>query len=374
MYRFYEFDRDRLALKTAAEFAYRVASPILELRAPARKLQEAVADLLMSAFLHSEMNLLISRDFLVHEVCLKDCDLLSTWESTPKNIAWLMVHEDLSAYFTRYAIRYWEPEIFLVHHVPKSAGTSLNALLNEQLWFVTYPQTTFEVMCQSYGILGFASQLVMFETLYQKDRIYVGGHYNLPETVANLAISPDCHGVSLCRPPRAIVSSAIRYIWTRIENGDDDLASLYGLDGIDAMELHKLRSETDLDDKFIKAISEICRSISVSSQFRSEYEEIYVKYFYNNSVNKPKILNEYLRSLKNFVISLDFFRDKSKVLSALKISGSVKRTNVSLLSEEALHLSFGGKEKFINFADSLMPESQKIYELLCEISGGGCKR
>jgi hypothetical protein len=91
-------------------------------------------------------------------------------------------------------------------------------------------------------------------------------------------------------------------------------------------------------------------------------------------VNKPKILNEYLRSLKNFVISLDFFRDKSKVLSALKISGSVKRTNVSLLSEEALHLSFGGKEKFINFADSLMPESQKIYELLCEISGGGCKR
>lgn len=367
MKRYAEFDRDRLALKSAAEFSYRVASPILELRAPTRHLQESVAHLLGTALASSEMSLSISREFLIHEVRLRDNDLLSAWESSPKDIAWLMVHENLSAYFTQYAMQHWDPEVFLVHHIPKSAGTSLNALLNEQALFVAYPQTAFEHMCQSYGILGFASQLVMFETIYQSDRIYVGGHYNLPDTVENLAISSHCHCVSLCQPPREIVSSAIRYIWTRIENGEDEFASLYGLYGIDPMELRKLRSGTDFGDKSIKIMSDLCRSIASSPQFLSEYEEIYVKYFYNNIVNSPKTLKEYLKYFKNLFISLNFRVDKHYILNTLKVSGEVRSTNVSLLSDEALHLSFGGVGEFLSFADSLMPESQKIYEILREM-------
>jgi len=297
---------------------------------------------------------------------MRDEHLTNSWTASPQQVAWLMVHEDLSNYFVRYALQRWNPEPFLVHHVPKAAGTSVNALLDKQGWFVAFPQKKFEHMCHSNGLLGFASQICKFEGFYRHARIYIGGHYNLPNTVRELEVFGRCHGVTLCRPPIEIISSAARYIWTKLEDADALIATTYGLSSLDRSELKLLREQMESTGEAVSKMTEILVAIMESPQFRSEYDEILVKYFYNHEVRTPEDVCLYLKECAIFA-SLNPRLDTKKVVETLKIEGPLPRANSSILSEEHFLAAIGGAKGLASLGYHRIAESERIYRSLSEM-------
>jgi hypothetical protein len=359
------YNDDYRQLYALATFCFGVASEMLAAAPPTRQTQKALVELLTQALeTHSFQ---ISREFLVKEVMLRDRSLVGSWSASPEQLAWLMVHEEMSDFFVAFALHYWEAEPFFVHHVPKAAGTSVNALLREQGWFVAFPQDSFEAMVGSNGALGFASQLAFFEKRSQGSRIYIGGHYNLPTMVRRLKLFGRCRGVTLCRPPGGIISSAIRYVWTRIERGDEGFAGLYGLQGMSGVELSLLRTNMNSGASIRERLKNLITIIMDSRQFSAEYDEIYMKYFYNHEIDTPELLSDYLSECGNLYRSSDLAHSEAATLAALEVSGSLPRVNVSSFSEQQLFDVMGGEDQFATIVKSRMVESERIYKVIAGV-------
>jgi hypothetical protein len=359
------YTKDIQQLGEVAALCYRTALPLLETLPRTRESQQKLVKALEPAF--ASAGFTISTEFLIEEVMLSDQRLLDGWSSSPRQLAWLMLHEQMSDYFVRYAMHRWNPDAFLVHHVPKAAGTSVNHLLNQSRYFVSFPQTSFKIMMQSRGLIGFASQFMQFDRRYRQDRIYIGGHYNLPDTVSTLKMFGRCQGVTLCRPPLEIMSSAVRYIWTRIEGGDAVIAQQYGVAGVDGEQLRGLREALDTPAQVASRVGELLNTIMDSAQFRSEYDDIYVRYFYNHEIDTPDLLLEYLLECGDLFPSLDPRNDGRLTLAALGVEGDLPQSNVSVFPERHLLRAMGGAESFRALALGRMAESMRIFEVLVKL-------
>jgi len=308
----------------------------------------------------------ISKAFLAEEVKLTDAKLFNNWDSAPVQMAWLMVHPQMSEYFARYAQHRWSSQIYLIHHIPKTAGTAVYDLLKSQDYFVAFPQPSFKAMASMHGLLGFGKRLSQFKHRYKQDRLYIAGHYNLPDTVRRNQLFGRCQGVTLCRPPFEILSSAIRYVWTRVEAGETELIRHYGLEWVNRDEMPALRESLDATDIMDKKMVEIIEAIRNSAKFRFDFDEIYVKYFYNEQVANPAQLREFLQQCGSLFPSLHPGNDEQMTLRALKVDGTLPRSNVSSLSDRHLVRALGGPDAFRQMALERMRESLKIYAALQE--------
>jgi hypothetical protein len=356
------YSTDLSSIARLATLSLHVARPTLGALPLTRDGQKQLAGLLEPAI--SAHDYRITRDFLAAEVRLRDSSLLSDWSGTPAQLAWLMVHEELSNYFERYAIQRWEPEVLLLHHIPKTAGTSVYKFLEQSGYFVAFPQRSFQEMAKTYGLLGFSGQLAQYQSKNSQNRIYLGGHYNLPDKVDRLGIFGSCRGVILCRQPTDILGSAMRYIWTKAEGGDDEIAGRYDIGGLDGAELTAIRANAECGKSDNNRLSHLLMTIVESDAFRLDFDEVYVKYLYNGTVNTPNLLFRYLMGCGNLFPSLNARLDEQVALKALNVKGSLPRSNVSVLSHGILVQAFGGSDSFEALARARMRESIRIYEVL----------
>ncbi len=175
-------DFDRLYL--VARYCYQAAESRLALLPSTRQSQAILAEFIAETLSESNIDFAIRKQFVVEDIGLKDKALVDGWMGSPHDLGWLMVHEELSNFFLKFAMKKWALEPYLIHYVPRSVGTNVCKAIHDQSYFVAYPTRNFDVMVHNWGLLGFSRQLLEFETVSKHDRIYAGGHFNLPDMVS----------------------------------------------------------------------------------------------------------------------------------------------------------------------------------------------
>src|SRR5271170_2196857 len=91
-------------LYQCAKFCYEISRPLLEFLPKTRESQATVAKFLSEKLARSTKDFSISADFLVRRVGCTDAHLIGKWRAAPSDLAWLMVHEQLSNYFSKFVI------------------------------------------------------------------------------------------------------------------------------------------------------------------------------------------------------------------------------------------------------------------------------
>lgn len=351
-------------LYRCAKFCHEIVHPLLEVLPRTRESQATLVEFLQKRITESECNFSISKKFLINRVGFSDHDLIDNWNGTPTDLAWLMVHEQLSNYFCRFIIDNWNIEVYLIHNVPKTAGTSVCDAVYRQSWFVAYPQTTFGFMTQTTGLLGFALQLAEFEES-RPDRLYIGGHYNLPDMLARLGIANRCRGISLTRSPTVTMSSAVRYVWTRVEAGDPNWTEAYP--SLDSAKLSSLRDAiiTSDDSAVLAAMRSTIEVIMEASQFQENYADLLSKYYYNDEIQDIFSLCRLFDDNRGLTPCIDAARDEDLICRQLGIDGPLPRLNASLFSHRQLARAFGGDDAFGAFIAPASLRSAEIYGALC---------
>jgi hypothetical protein len=352
-------------LYRCARFCDDVARPLLESLPLTRESQAHLARFLAEEIDRSGQNFAISTDFLVNRVGCTDAHMIEHWQGTSADLGWLMVHEQLSDYFARFAIENWKPEVFLIHHVPKSAGTSVNEVVYRQSWFVAYPQTNFTTMVRVSGLMGFAAQLRGFEKVSCTDRIYIGGHFNLPDMLAKLGYGVRCQGISLTRKPAEAISSGIRYAWTMIEQGHPDWMA--ACPSLEPARLSAVRKAVigSADPDALSAMHTIVQTITETADFRENYLNLLVKYYYNNDVQDVFALQRLFADHPGLVPCIDAARDEDVICWQLRIDGPLPHTNASLFSHADLARAFGGEDVLNAVTAPLSVQSAEIFGALC---------
>jgi hypothetical protein len=332
-----------------------------------RQGQRQLSDLLSTRLGNSMLDLRLDQHF-VRKILRRDREFCGRWQiSNPDQVAWLMVHEDLANFFTEFATIYFKPTIYFVHHVPKCGGQSVNKALGDNSCFITFPRHPIDMMPDETGLLGFASQLFQFER--DQTKLYIGGHFNLLEMVARLGMRGGCRGVTLTRPPLALLSSAVRFVWTMIEQEDRVLTTAYP-----ALQPERLRrARTGLrpgggapSSSAADEIAEIARAIVASPQFQSEYHEIYEKYYYWQDVNSPAGLARFLTDCGEIFPVVNLQHDRERLFQQLGVpAAELPRENVSVLTHADLALALGGETEVHQLLGPHVIESSAIYDVLC---------
>jgi len=272
-----------------------------------------------------------------------------------------MVHEQLANYFAKFVIENWDPEVYLIHHVPKSAGTSVSGMVHRQSYFIAYPRTGFAAMN---SLLGFSRQLGEFENHLHTDRIYIGGHYNLPEMVQKLGTSVRRRGVSLTRSPTGSMSSAIRFVWTNVEEGDPFWTAAYP--SLDAERLKWVRKAAVAGDSDgLMEMRKLADAIMESPKFQENYFDLHSKYYYNKDVQDVFALRRLFEDCPDLMPSVDLARDEAAVCGHLGVDGPIPRVNESVFSHKHLALAYGGEAAFIAVIAPAIVRGAEIYGALC---------
>jgi len=354
------------SLYRCAKFCFEIARPVLEFLPKTRESQAILANLLSERIAKSEESFSIDANFLVDRIGCTDANLIGQWKGAPTDLAWLMVHEQLSNYFCQFVIDNWNAEVFLIHHVPRSGGTSVCEVVRKQSFFVAYPQTNFRIMVQSSGLLGFGLQLVEFEELAHPDRIYVGGHFNLPEMLAKLGRgNVQCRGISLSRSPVASMSSAIRYVWIMVEQSDLNWTRTYP--SLDPMQLSAVRDATTLseDPASLTAMRDIVGTITRAPEFQENFGDLLSKYYYNQDVGDVFALQRLFADHPDLAPCVDAVRDEDLICWQLRINGPMPRLSNALFPHRYLERAFGSDEAFHAAIASAALRSSEIYGALC---------
>jgi hypothetical protein len=271
-------------LYNCARFCYNTVKYDLNDLPKTRESQLILVKRLMAVLKATGVPFTLDKSFVQGVIGIRDASLTEDWNNDLAHLAWLMVHAELSNYFTGFVLENWGVDAYVVHHVPKSAGTSVYELLNRESYFVTFPQRSFHEMCSISGIIGFAQQLHEFEELTTQTRIYVGGHFNLPDMLGRFPDLWRSRGISLARHPAAALSSALRYVWTMVEGGDQAWSA--ACPSLDAEELKIVREAAAnfADATALLAMKKIACVILRCREFRENYEDLLGQYYYNRNV------------------------------------------------------------------------------------------
>jgi hypothetical protein len=348
-------------LYRCAKFCYEAAKPMLASLPMDRASQRKIVDFLREKIGGANNDFSIDVEFLRRKVGCTDSNLVGRWTASPNDLAWFMVHEQLSDYFPRFVIDNWNPEIYLIHHVPKSAGTSVCEAVHMQSCFVAYPQTGFRLMK---SLLGFGRQLAEFEKQSRTDRIYIGGHFNLPKVLTKLGRDIRCRGISLARAPIASMSSAIRYVWTNVEQGDAYWTN--ACSSLDPAMLTMVREAAVVGNSAgLKAMREISETLLKNGAFQENYFDLFGKYYYDDQVNDLYALRQLFLDNPELVPCTDAARDAELICAQLKIDGALPHLNESLFSHSHLARAFGGDDAFMAAVAPASLQSAEIYGSLC---------
>jgi len=352
-------------LYKCAKFCNEASQSLLEFLPKNRDSQATLANFLEEKINKSGENFFISADFLIRQIRCTDSNLVKQWTGAPANLAWLMVHEQLSNYFCKFVADNWDVELYLIHHVPKSGGTSVCEAVHQQSCFVAYPHTNFNMMIQSTGLLGFGIQLAEFERKSHSDRIYAGGHFNLPDMLGRLGTGVRCRGISLTRSPADSTSSAIRYVWTMVEQDDPQWTHTYP--SFDPARLSAVRRDATLsgDPVSLSAMRDIAHTIVQAPEFQENYVDLLSKYYYNHDVKNVFALQSLFSNYPELAPSVDAARDENLICWQLRIDGPVPHLNASLFSHRQLVRAFGNDDTFHAAIAPASPQSSEIYGALC---------
>src|SRR6202042_846870 len=97
------------------------------------------------------------------------------------------------------------------------------------------------------------------------------------------------------------ISSAIRYVWTSIEQQDGAWTPSYP--SLVPQKLTEIREAAtrSLDPSAIAAMREVVESIMRASLFQENYDELLCKYYYNEKISDPVALTGLFEEYSNIV-------------------------------------------------------------------------
>lgn len=355
-------------LYALAKLCFSVTLSFLPSLPRTRASQARLVDFLEPQITDCGIDLRFPKEFLAQTIGFQDANFIESWGGTARDVAWLMLHETLSNFFVEFAMWHWQPDLYIIHHVPKCAGTSVNRAMHEQSRFIAYPQTGFEMMVDGNGLLGFATQVFRFGQLRDRSKLYVGGHFNLPRMISRLGIYGRCKGVTLIRSPDALISSALRFVWTRLEQEDRHVTGLYP--ALNPATLRKTREDLSRsrgipERSTVIAVETIMRTIIDSPQFQSEYNEIFVQYFCDDKICNVHDVEKYLSGCGEIIPCINPNEDSSLLSDYLDTPNlAIPRDNVSTFTHSDLARCMGGEAALREVLASRIETSSRIYEVL----------
>jgi hypothetical protein len=350
------------ALYRCTRYCYHIARPVLGFLPRTRESQKILVNLLHNSLADAGEEFSLSKQFLIETLKFGDQDLLNRWTNSYLDLAWLMVHENLSNSFAGFILENWQVSPYIIHHVPKSAGTSLCQLVYSQGYSIFYPQTNFAMMCQSNGLFGFGEQLIEFERTRQ-DRLYLSGHFNLPEMLASLGNHGRCPGVSLVRSPVESISSAIRYVWTMVEQHHPVLVEIYS--PLVPRQLTEIREAAQSGDPTtLAAMREMVDAILQTTSFQENYDELLCQHYYNDQIDDIYSLANLFANYQDIIPILNPADDMELIRRQLRIEGELPRANASLFSHAQLVRACGGEPAFRTMVAAKVFHSSEIYGAL----------
>lgn len=291
---------------------------------------EAIESILAS----SEKKFEISKRLV--EVILDGYDekLLSEWDSGPTTLAWLAVHPQLSNAAPLLVPMMTGVPVYLLHHVPKSAGTTVNKLLYKRGVFCHFPVSGVEEMISNFGTTAFNNLYSEYDASDKSDqRFYVGGHYNLPGAIIRNRLDDSVQGITICRSPEAIIRSALRYTWTKLSNETPEAVIQLETRGRD--ELTHVRQRIEDHDVSIYGLAcEILEDILNSGSFQSQYAKPLTQYYTGHGVETTADLRDFFRKYSEIRPVIDLNKDADLLQRELKIDVRGQRHNASFFDDQ----------------------------------------
>jgi len=357
--------KDDDGLYRCARRCYAIAGNVLEFLPRTRESQRILVNLLSGKLAASGEEFPIGVQFLADTVKCRDQHLLANWQGSFENLAWLMVHEALSNFFGRFVLANWDSEPYVVHHVPENAGANLDKLIKRQSYFIAYPQITFDAMCATSGLLGFASQLWRFEQECRPERLYFSGYMNLPNTLESLDRDGPCQGVSVVRSPVDTISWAVRHVWQLVEHGSPEWTAAYP--SLVPQRLTEIRKAAtgSTDPAVHAAMREAADVILQAPLFRQNYDELLCKCFYNGQINDLSALIGFFNEHQSIVPCVDETHDAELIRWQLRLDGEIPPTDTDTFLHSDLAAAFGGDDAFRASVAPRILRSAEIYGALC---------
>jgi hypothetical protein len=357
--------KDDDSLYRCARRCSTIAGNVLEFLPRTRESQRILVNLLSGKLAASGEEFPISVEFLADTVKCRDQHLLANWQCSFENLAWLMVHEALSNFFGRFVLANWDCEPYIVHYVPADAGLNLDELIERQSYFAAHPQVTFDAMCATSGLLGFASQLWRFEQQCRPERLYLSGYANLPNTVEGLEGNGTYQGVSIVWSPVEAISRAIRHVWMSIER--DDPAWAAACPSLASQRLAEIReaSTGSPEPVALAAMREAADVILQAPRFRESYDELLCKCYFNGTINDLSAVIGFFDRHHSIVPCTDAARDAELIRRQLRLDGEIAAARTDTFGHGDLATAFGGEEAFRAAIAPRILRSAEIYGALC---------
>ena len=357
--------KDDDSLYRCARRCHAIAGDVLEFLPRTRESQRILVSLLSGKLAASGEEFPISVGFLADTVKCRDQHLLANWQCSFENLAWLMVHEALSNFFGRFVLTNWDCEPYIVHDVPGDTGVYLDELIERRSYFIAHPQITFDAMCVTSGLLGFASQLWRFEQQCRPERLYLSGYLNLPNMLESLDGNGRFQGVSVVRSPLETISWAVRHVWMAVERGDPAWAASYP--SLTWQQLAEIREAAtgSADPTALAAMREAADLILQGPRFRENYDELFCKCYYNGKINDLSTLIGFFDEYRNIVPCVDAARDAELIRWQLRLDGEIAAEKAETFGHRDLAAAFGGDDAFRTAIAPRILRSAEIYGALC---------
>lgn len=260
----------------------------------------------------------------IYEALPNGCD-------DPHKLAWCLMSPAMSDRFPAFAIKYLNSEPVIMHHVPKSGGTSIAQALIDSGNYITWKIYDWADQHRMFGYVGFPSILQEF-MIMNRSRFIIGGHYNLAHRISEFGLNKSISGITILRDPFTIVESALRYVW-----GIIDQPALYShYDDVD-LDLAIHIRERIISNEYVgrDEVEFVVKAIAHSKQFYSEYYKPLSRYYLSGAVEDSIALGEMLREMPNLWPVIDI-NDNLALVKGAGVEYIPKR-NVSAISRQRLN-------------------------------------
>ncbi len=234
----------------------------------------------------------------------------------------------------------------LLHHVPKTGGTSLNSYIETNIpdARVLYPCSSFLEML-SMGGERLAINIVNDVAVRPVNTLIYGGHFNLTDTLRREDFST-CNVVSLYGHPVRLLSSGLRHYLT-IATSDTDFAFLHDLGSEDVRVLESIirGGAIGVDSSFKDIVERVLKSSGYRAHFQNPLARWYLSSDVTNYDEGCRILETLLDSVGSFMVAQ--FPDRSCFDAlGLESSAPIERENVSGIDAATFNILLGGDDWF----------------------------
>jgi hypothetical protein len=256
----------------------------------------------------------------------------------------------------------------LLHHVPKTGGTSQNSLIvgHVPTAYLLYPCTSFEDLVALGGPL-FGVDLLNELSYIPRTGLVYGGHFNLSDVLQR----PGHRGfrcVSLFGDPIRLLSSGLRYCLSKA-SADPAFARYYSVTDVDAAAISSIINDgAHGKDELMREV--ICRLLS-SRSFQDQFRDPLAKWFLPQDIasysSRLKKFESLIATTGSYVL---YERPSMRCLADLGLvaePGAVlERVNTSALSATALATLVGGNDWLLDRfrAHDLIGYSEQFYRYL----------